>query len=265
MSSKTAEALKAMARKIVPETLKRGLFRGGYALMSDRQRDETRRAFQIASVESSLRNMRALGFRPAQIVDVGAYIGGWTKMVKSIFPEAKVLMIEAQTRRENDLRQVCAQFQGDVTYQISLLGAESRNRVQFYELETGSSVMFEQSSIPRSTAEYPMRPLDSVSREAGFEKVDFLKLDVQGYELEVLKGAQSTLQNAQAVLMEVSLMGVNKGAPLVNEVLQFMAERNFRVYDICSFIRRPLDNALWQSDLIFLRADSALLSNESFN
>ena len=65
--------------------------------------------------------------------------------------------------------------------------------------------------------------------------------------------------------MEVSLLRVNEGAPLLADVLQFMGERGFRAYDICSFIRRPLDNALWQSDFIFVRETSPLLASQSFN
>ena len=110
-----------------------------------------------------------------------------------------------------------------------------------------------------------MRTLDSICSEAGFEKIDLLKLDVQGYELEVLRGAERSLLNTEVILMEVSLLGVNQGAPLVNEVLQFMAQRNFRAYDVCSFIRRPLDNALWQSDFVFVNEASHLLAKQSFD
>lgn len=88
---------------------------------------------------------------------------------------------------------------------------------------------------------------------------------MQGYELEVLKGATLTLANVSVVLMEVSLLGINKGAPLLSEVLQFMTERGFRAYDICSFIRRPLDNALWQSDFLFVKEGSSLLARETFD
>ena len=45
---------------------------------------------------------------------------------------------------------------------------------------------------------------------------------------------------------------------MLHEVLHFMKQRNFVTYDICSFLRRPLDHALWQIDIIFLREDSKL-------
>jgi FkbM family methyltransferase len=265
MQSRIGESVKDVASYLMPDSLKRLLLRGAFSLMSESERDRVRKAFQMASVEWSLRNIRALGFSPTCIVDVGAYVGNWTRMVKSIFANANVLMIEAQPGRQADLQRVCDEYPGQLMYRTSLLGAEARETVEFYELETGSSVLFEQSSITRKQHHYSMYTLDEVLSQAGFGPVDFLKLDVQGYELEVLKGAPQTLVNATVVLMEVSLLGINKGAPLLNEVLQFMAERGFRSYDICSFIRRPLDNALWQSDFLFVKEGTSLLSRESFD
>jgi FkbM family methyltransferase len=265
MEQSFLKRVRNFVRPVVPRQLKKLFFAGGFSLMSESERDVVRRSFHMASVEWSLRNIAALGFKPRQIVDVGAYVGGWTRMVKSIFPEARVLMIEAQREREGDLRRVCGEFAGSVDYRMSLLGPTHQERAAFYQLETGSSVLFEQSSIERTKVEYEMRTLDDVAIEAGFAEVDFLKLDVQGYELEVLKGASRMFSDVQVILMEVSLLGVNKGAPLLREVIEFMASRGFRVYDICSLIRRPLDGALWQSDLLFVREGHPLLASESFD
>lgn len=266
MQSHIKRTVKWAGANLVPASVRQALLRGAFSIMPEGQRDEVRKSFQMASVEWSLRNIRALGFRPGRVVDVGAYVGNWTRMAKSIFPESKVLMVEAQPSKEPEMRRACAEHPpGEVSYRITLLGPEEREGVRFYELETGSSVLSEQSSIARTEATYPMRTLDAVLSEAGFGGADLLKLDVQGYELEVLKGAGRTLEGAEVVLMEVSLLRVNEGAPLLADVLQFMGERGFRAYDICSFIRRPLDNALWQSDFIFVRETSPLLASQSFN
>ncbi len=65
-----------------------------------------------------------------------------------------------------------------------------------------------------------------------------MKLDVQGYEIEVMKGGNIALTNSEAVLMEVALLEYNRGAPLINEVFEFMSSFGFVPYDFCSQQRR---------------------------
>ena len=62
--------------------------------------------------------------------------------------------------------------------------------------------------------------------------------------------------------MEVNLLGILDGAPLFHEATQFMSERGFQVYDICTFFRRPHDGALWQVDVIFVRSSSLLVASK---
>lgn len=87
---------------------------------------------------------------------------------------------------------------------------------------------------------------------------------MQGYELEVLKGAGSLLAGCQVLLVEVNLIPVNVGAALAADTLSFLRDRGYRLYDICSLIRRPLDDALWQTDMFFVRDDHPLVRNSGW-
>lgn len=256
--------IKWFGLRLIPAKVRRLIFRAAFSIMPDNQKDDIRREFHIASLECSLRNMKKLGFHPQRIVDIGAYVGGWTLMVTRIFPSAQFLMIEAQESKRGVLEGIAKQLP-DAACKIALLGPTDRAPVSFFELETGSSVFDEESNVRRTVSIRETEMLDTVIEEAGLETVDFLKLDVQGYELEVLRGAKKTLPKVEAVLLEVSLIEINKGAPLLAEVVAFMKENSFRVYDICSFIRRPLDNAVWQTDVLFVRETSNLLSRRSFS
>jgi FkbM family methyltransferase len=189
--------------------------------------------------EASLRRMKRLGFDPAVVIDLGAYIGEWTRSFKRIFPSARVLMVEPQPGHIDRLRAVTAAFNG-VEVAPVLLGAQERGNVPFHMYESASSVLIE-SARPNvvSTISVPMTTLDKFTANTVFARPDFLKLDVQGYELEVLRGGELALASAEAVLMEVNLLGILDGAPLFHEATQFMSERGFQVYDICTFFRRP--------------------------
>ena len=130
-----------------------------------------------------------------------------------------------------------------------LLGSRDADTVDFYQTKrpgggTGDSMYRENSNYYSAEGndfevmQYPMRSLDSLSHEdpLHFAGVDFLKLDVQGAELEVLQGAKDALSEegtVNFVLLEAPLSGeFNEGAPDLTEYLTFMKAWNFSVIDI---------------------------------
>jgi len=233
------------------------------ALVPDQWKSHLKTAlFEAPDTEASLRRMQRLGFNPAVVIDVGAYIGEWARDLKRIFPGARILMVEPQPSHLDRLRAVAAAFNG-VELAPVLLGAQERGSVPFHMCESASSVLME-SARPTvvSTISVPMTTLDKVTANTVFVRPDFIKLDVQGYELEVLRGGELALASAEAVLMEVNLLGILDGAPLFHEATQFMRERGFQVYDICTFFRRPYDGALWQVEVIFVRSSSPLVASK---
>lgn len=218
----------------------------------------------IPSIEWSLSNLKRLGFDPVFAIDVGAFTGEWTQMFKKIFPAARVLMVEAQKNKEGRLLEAAAKLK-DVRLQIALLGAESGKTVTFYINETVSSLFAEQNLGDFRREIYITETLDRiVFALEGQPSPDFIKLDVQGAELEVLKGSLQLLPGVQFILCEVSLIEINSGAPLISDVIAFMKKNGFVTYDICSFIRRPLDRALWQTDLLFIRETHQLNQNKNW-
>jgi FkbM family methyltransferase len=209
-------------------------------------------------MEFCLQKLKEKGFSPEVIVDCGAYIGSWTKMVKKVFPNANILMIEPQASKEPLLVQVCNEFSGTVDYVRCLLGSEQKEKVTFFEVEgteTNSSVLEDVTIRPGKVVTLKMTTLDDILREKKVKECTFLKLDVQGYELEVLKGAKEALKNAEVILLEVSFIRCNRSAPLFHEVVAFMKERGFLVYDV-SPLPRWKDNTLLQADVFFVKEGS---------
>jgi len=206
---------------------------------------------------ATLRDLKRLGFSPVKVVDVGAYKGEWTTQIRKIFPTAEILMIEAQHEKLPELTRVAKLAGGCVAIELALLGPVDGKSVSFSTMETGSSVFDERSDFPRQRIERTTRALGSVIEERypSWDSIDLLKLDVQGYELEVLKGAEVWLPRTEMVLMEASLIPINEGCPLIGEVITFMTARGFQLLDICSQIRRT-DGSLWQTDLLFVNEKS---------
>lgn len=165
------------------------------------------RRFQVPEIPVGLSHLAAVGFRPQHIFDVGAYRGDFARSCLDVWPTAKMACFEALDSKVMQLQQLAA-TQPEVEVFQMLLGAESSDRVPLHEAETASSVLVEHISNTFPVSYHPMRTVDQIVQDTfNGQSPDFLKLDVQGYELEVLKGAEKSLPGMQVILAEVSLTG----------------------------------------------------------
>jgi FkbM family methyltransferase len=240
-------------RAVTPRSVRLGMARIGEYATAD-----MRDSVAFPSMELSLKLLRDRGFAPRLCVDVGAYHGAWTRLCKGIFPAADVLMLEALQAKRSQLEQVASELGAGVHVRHALLGARDGESTTFFQMETGSSIFEESSQYPRTAVTMQTQTLDTVLAQGNFPKVDLLKVDAQGAELEVFKGAEAALRQTQAILVEVSIVPVNAGCPSFAEVIGFLANRGFQLFDFCSQVRRR-DGVLWQTDLLFVRAGSELL------
>jgi FkbM family methyltransferase len=81
----------------------------------------------------------------------------------------------------------------------------------------------------------------------------YLKLDVQGFELEVLRGAETTLDRVLALDVELSLTLVYEGAPLMDEVVAYLAERDYALLRTEPTYIHPRTRETLQVDGLFVR------------
>lgn len=213
----------------------------------------------------SINNMKRNGLRAETILDIGAYEGDWTSRVKRIFPDAHFVMIEANPEKRDILNSICRRFK-KVDLEMALLASEGNVSKEFSLAESASSLLEELNETGSERITLTSSTLDEVLSKRGIGRVDFMKLDVQGYELEVLKGAHRYLQLCECVLLEVSLIALHKDCPVLADVVSYMDRADYCAYDICSVsARRPYDRALWQTDIIFVKKNSQLLSSRRYS
>ncbi len=199
-----------------------------------------------------LEHMAGLGFQPQTIVDVGAAEGTWSRMAAAIWPDAHVIGFEPNRTNEAKLertRRDLPQF----AYHLCFLGAEP-GRVRY--ADRGAQTSLYTDALGNDDAE--MRTLDACFEAGLFPQPQLLKLDVQGYELEVLEGGQRVLSGCEAVLAEVSFFRFHPKMPTADDVIAYLKERGFVVYDTMGLLRLPEDDTLGQIDFMFLRSDHRL-------
>jgi FkbM family methyltransferase len=248
----------AVLNRILPDRVKNSIFHLSYHLA----RPEFERfAFLYGSAPNSKFGLAAAaqrGLMPKTVVDVGAYRGEWSRLAKQTWPMSRLFMIEPNLINKSHLTATAEEL--GATLHWELLGAQDGTPVQFYVMGSGSSVMNERSAVARSVEARQLRRLDSLLGE--IEPPGFLKVDAQGYELQILKGASKILAAFEAVLLEIAVIEVNEGAPLLHEVLAFMKTIGFVTYEITEIHRRPLDQALNQIDIVFVRERSSLIADK---
>jgi FkbM family methyltransferase len=212
--------------------------------------------------------LQCLGFRPKGILDIGAFEGAFALTAQYFFPQAPILMFEAQPGMEVHLKAIARQVP-HMEYRIQLLGAERRQDVPFHHVNaavhsSGSSLYDEQTSYPRQTIRLSMRTLDDVMAEFQGREFDMLKIDVQGADLDVLRGGLRTLAGIEVLVIELSVLEYNKGAPLMAEVMAWLSGQGFAPFDLFPVSRVPPVGALLQIDAIFLRRESGLWPKPPF-
>ena len=233
------------------------------SLVPARSKQLLRDKLGVPSQELSFKNIKRLGFSPKVCLDIGAYEGYWTKGFKEIFPECAVMMLEGQTSKEPVLIKT-RQAYNDVEYKIALLGA-TESPVSFNIYDTASSVLIEHNTTNAKVETRNLIPLDKLLENSAFAQPDFIKIDTQGYELEILKGGEKTLAYAGFVLLEVSFLDIYMNCPLIADTVSFMKQRGFVGYDICTLMKRPLDHALFQADFLFVKENSAFRQNKQWS
>ena len=114
--------------KLLPETIKKNI------------KFELKRRMGLPDTYLSLQKLKSIGFKPKFAVDVGAYKGDFSVLLKQIFPTCKIIMVEPQSSKNRILDEVCRKY-NDCSYINALVGAENKNEVNFILEESNSRII----------------------------------------------------------------------------------------------------------------------------
>lgn len=188
--------------------------------------------------------------KPKTLLDIGANIGIFTKDILSTIPNCNVIMVEANPNCEPYLKEI-----GQPYDMIALSNKEGIAELYIENsnlLATGAS-LYKENTIWYDDDKchkqiVPVNTLDSRNYFEG-KKIDLIKLDVQGSELDIINGGINTVLNTSFLLVEVSLLQYNQGSPLINNVVEKMIKLGFYIVDIIEY--HKFENTIFQLDLLF--------------
>jgi FkbM family methyltransferase len=180
-----------------------------------------------------------------KVLDIGAYEGEFYLMFKEFFPKADILMIEANEEKESRLKSIGP-------YKLALLGSEDNKEVDYYKCKdgvpTGNGIYKENTQFKFESEKKKSITLPTLlGSDNGY---DLIKMDVQGSELDIIKGALPIIKRTDALLLELQTLEYNKGAPMASDVISYLQGIGFDMVDILNLMYS--ENHLIQVDVLFI-------------
>lgn len=210
-------------------------------------------AFRITmGIESS-------GVTPATVIDVGANVGQFSRASLGRWPTSTIIAFEPLACAAEPLRRMLAAMgRRHAVYQMALGSTTGESLFRQHRYSLSSSVLpVDERSRDRYWAEegtsitVPMARLDDVLSDVALDHPVLIKVDVQGYEMEVLAGAAAVLDNADCLIVEHAFDDFYKGQARTAEVIDYlrMAGWDFsRVVDT-----RRERGVIVEADVVYLR------------
>ena len=218
------------------------------------------------ATDECLGRMRDQGFHPHRIIDGGANVGTFALKVRRFFPDAKIELIEPQPACQIELEKLVS-LPDFTLHQVALVSpAQSGMSVSLTttpgEVNTGAHIEWDAGE---SSVKVPAATLDSLldGRMRAHERL-LIKLDLQGYELEALAGAEAALLQTEVILTEASFFAQAYEPPIA-KLIGWLDERGFVLYDIAAVSARARDGRARQGDFIFVRRSSPLCADSSWS
>jgi len=205
--------------------------------------------------------LRARGFQPRHIVDVGANHGNWTRVATRFFPQAQYTLVEPQ-----DFLKTHVQDLIDGGYKLRWINAGAGDADG--ELLLTLAVRDDSSTFAMTEDEarragvhqilVEVKTLNGIVKSAGLP-ADMVKVDAEGLDLRVLTGASELFGQTEIFLVEVNVRDQHRENTL-ERTLKFMSERGYHLLEITDLNHSPKYGLLWLCEMAFLRNDSQLLS-----
>jgi FkbM family methyltransferase len=184
--------------------------------------------------------------------DIGANSGAWTLLVKAIMPGCHVEAFEPLDCFSG------WSIPGTRFHPVALGNANGKATIRATNFADASSIL-PLSDVSRrqfgieevGPVSVDLARLDDYRRERDLPFPDLIKLDVQGYELEVLKGGLDCLASAKAVISEVAFVELYEGQAEFHEIVGFMAAQGLYLHAFGA--SSPPGTGLLYSDVLFVR------------
>jgi FkbM family methyltransferase len=193
------------------------------------------------------------------VIDVGSNRGQFAVFARQRWPSARLICFEPLPGPRALLAALADDLGNAQVLPYALADERGERTMRVGRADDSSSLL---TPTPRQIEAFPdavevdqipvdARRLDELSLE--LPPPILLKIDVQGAELDVLRGASGVLDDVQEILVECSLVELYGGQPLLDDTVLFLRDRGYRVLGVSQATRGP-DGTPLQCDVLFKQA-----------
>lgn len=197
---------------------------------------------------------------PGTVIDVGANAGQFTVASSKLFPSVIMHSFEPLPDCFSQLQKNVSSLKNITTYQIALGDWSGQTSLHVNSYSLSSSILplakAHKEAFPEATESknitVEISTLDQIFKNDNLVSPVLLKLDVQGFELQVIKGGINILKHIDYVVMETSFRPMYEGEYIFKDIMKFMEEKNFRFMRPIGWLTSPQNGEILQMDALFV-------------
>lgn len=198
------------------------------------------------------------------ILDIGANKGQFAKLAREVFPAAKIYSFEPLPDCFAELKKALPHDENFFPFENGI-GSREETLEFFRSFHTPSSSFLKmeelhKESFPESRegqssepVQVKVKTLDGILGDKQLEKNLLVKIDVQGFEMEAIAGAEKILAETKIVILEMSFLNIYENQPLFHDVYERMYNLGFRFRGSLAQMLHPVTAEVVQTDAIFTR------------
>ncbi|WP_149206229.1 FkbM family methyltransferase [Flavobacterium johnsoniae] len=201
--------------------------------------------------------LKEFNFQPKHIVDVGANHGTWTREALLHFPDAYYTLLEPQEWLKESFQDI---LDSNPKVRFHAVGAgQKKGSFLFTIVDRDDSCSFRYTKEEALEAgfkqlEIPVVTLNELLLENKMPVPDIIKIDAEGLDIEVLKGADSFFGKTEIFMVESGIVNKTLNNNLFR-LVNFMDENGYRLFEITDLNRPFALKVLWLAELVFVKKD----------
>lgn len=199
--------------------------------------------------------------KPTTVIDIGANKGQFTLFALEAWPGCTVFAFEPLPGPAACFRRVTARYPRVKLFEAAVAPSAGQRQIHLSQREDSSSLLpidqqmsavFPEARAAGQSATINAAPLEHFIQYQDMAGSCLLKIDVQGFEQDCLKGCESLFKYIDHIYVECSYVELYTGQALIHDIIKLMASHSFEFIGESNTISRPNLGKI-QSDCLFTR------------